>query len=192
MRAKKTIIIVLSAIIPIVVALLLSLDKILPMETVEGLRSFDGSFLPPMYAVINGLTAIILIGALIAVRKQNFILHQRLIKCAMVLSVLFLIGYVSYHLTTSETLYGDLDHDGIRSEDEAKLISGSFGAYFFILMSHIVLSMGIIPLVLFSYLYGSTKQIQKHKRLVKFAFPMWLYVAITGVIIYLMISPYYA
>lgn len=192
MKTKKIVISVLSIVIPVVVVFLLNMNRVLPQDTVDSIRSFDGSFLPPMYATINAITAIVLIAAVIMVKKGNIKLHEKLIKFAMLLSVLFLVGYVIYHLTTPEALYGDLNHDGIRDDAEKAAISSSFAIYLFLLISHITLSLGVIPLVLMSYLYGSTNQVEKHKKLVKWAFPLWLYIAITGVVIYFMISPYYA
>jgi putative membrane protein len=107
------------------------------------------------------------------------------------LSILFLACYVAYHLTSDPTVYGDINHDGILSDDEANL-SPYRGLYFALLISHIGLSMGVIPLVLYSYLHAWAGDYTRHKKLVKFAYPLWLYVAITGVVVYFMIAPFYA
>lgn len=161
-------IVVLSILIPVVVAALFGVK----LPNVEPLR-----FLPPIYASINGLTAILLIAALIAIKKRNIKLHETLMKICIGLSVLFLVMYVAYHITSESTPYG--------GEGFIK------GVYLFILISHIVLSVLIIPLVLITYVKALAKRFDKHKKIAKITFPIWLYVAITGVIVYLMISPYY-
>lgn len=167
-KSTKRLILLVSIIIPVAVAVLFKVK-------IDGI---DLSFLPPFYAGINGLTALSLIAAVVAVKNKNIQLHKKLIQFSILLSVIFLLCYVAYHITSESTPYG--------GEGAARVI------YFIILISHIVLSVGIIPLVLYSYVYGLNNIISKHKKLVKFAFPLWLYVAITGVIVYFMISPYYA
>ena len=161
----RKIIIAVSIVIPVAVAALFGIR-------VDGV---DFSFLPPFYAGINGLTAILLVSALIAIKRKNMTLHQRLIQVCLVLSLLFLLCYVAYHMTSDSTPYGG----------EMK------GLYYFILISHILLSIAVIPLVLFTYLFAWEGKFDKHKKWTRFAFPIWLYVAVTGVIVYLMISPYY-
>ena len=167
-QGYKKLIIALSIVIPLAVAILFKIK----------IPGVDLSFLPPVYATINGLTAVSLILAVMGIKKKKVTIHEKLIKFSMLLSVSFLLMYVAYHMTSESTPYG--------GEGISKTI------YFFILISHIILSIGVIPLVLFSYLYGITKNIEKHKKIVKFAFPLWLYVAITGVIVYIMIAPYYS
>jgi putative membrane protein len=167
-KSQKTIITIISVAIPLAVGALFRIK----------LDFFDFSFLPPFYAGINALTAICLITALLQIKKKNIERHEFFIKAAMVLSAIFLVCYVLYHLTTESTVYG--------GEGMIRNI------YFFVLLSHIGLSMIIIPFVLISYVYGKARNIEKHKKMVKWAFPMWLYVALSGVIVYLMISPYYA
>ena len=132
-------------------------------------------FLPPIYASTNAITAIVLVAAVIAVKKGNRQLHERLIKTAMLLSILFLVLYVLYHMTSNSTAY----------EGSLK------GAYFFILISHIMLSIAVIPFVLITYVRGKLGKYEQHKKIAKYTFPLWLYVAISGVVVYLMISPYY-
>ena len=166
-------IIILSVAIPLVVAILFKVK----------LRDFGFdvkplSFLPPIYASINGITAIVLIWAVIAIKEGNRKLHERLMKLAIACSVAFLGMYVAYHMTSESTKYGG---GGIMR-----------GIYFFILISHIVLSITIIPLVLITYVRALVERFDRHKKIAKIAFPLWLYVAVTGVIVYLMISPYYA
>jgi putative membrane protein len=161
----RKLIVAVSIVIPIAVAALFGIR-------VDGV---DFSFLPPFYAGINGLTAILLVSALIAIKSKNMALHQRLIQVCLVLSLLFLLCYVAYHMTSDSTPYGG---------DMKEL-------YYFILISHILLSIAVIPLVLFTYLFAWEGKFDKHKKWTRFAFPIWLYVAVTGVIVYLMISPYY-
>ncbi len=161
-------IVVLSILIPLVVATLFSVK----IPNVKPLY-----FLPPIYATINGITAIVLIVAVWAIKNKKQLLHEQLMKSCILLSATFLIMYVAYHMTSESTTYGG---EGI-----------SRYIYFFILISHILLSIGIIPLVLITYVRALSKRFDKHKKIAKITFPIWLYVAITGVIIYIMISPYY-
>ncbi len=160
-------IIALSVIIPIAVAALFKIR----------IPGVDLSFLPPIYASTNGLTAILLVAAVMAIKKGNRALHEKLMKSAMVLSALFLVMYVAYHMTSDPTPYGG---DGFMS-----------GFYYTILISHIVLSVAVIPLVLFTYVRALNQRFDKHRKLAKITFPVWLYVAVTGVMVYVMISPYY-
>lgn len=139
---------------------------------------FDSSFLPPTYATINGLTALVLVAAVMAIKKGNRKLHQRLIQTALVLSVLFLVGYVLRHITSESVPYGN--------ENQVMRLT-----YFFILITHVFLSIAVIPLVLFTYLRAYVGDFEGHKKLAKITFPIWLYVAVTGVVVYLMISPFY-
>lgn len=135
------------------------------------------SFLPPIYASINGLTAVILIWAVLAIKKGKRELHEKLMKTAIGLSVAFLAMYVAYHMTSESTKYG--------GEGVMRVV------YFFILLTHISLSIIIIPLVLVTYVRALSQRFDKHKKVARITFPLWLYVAVTGVIVYLMIAPYY-
>lgn len=166
-------IIVLSIVIPLAVAALFGVNLRKLGFDVEPL-----TFLPPIYATTNGLTALVLIVAFFAIKNKNRILHERLMKFAIILSVAFLVMYVAYHMTSDSTPYG--------GEGILKYI------YFFILISHILLSIVIIPFVLITYVRAITNNIERHKKIARYTFPMWLYVAVTGVIVYVMISPYYA
>lgn len=181
-KKYKPLIIALSVVIPVVVAVLFTVE----------LKGFDFSFLPHIYAPINGLTAIVLIAAVVAVKKGKIDSHKRLIQVAMGLSVAFLVCYVLYHMTSEATLYGDIDGNGELSSEEASTYKSSRLVYLFVLLSHIILSVSVIPLVLFAYLRGLLNRIEEHKKIVKYAFPIWLYVAISGVIVYLMIFPFYS
>jgi putative membrane protein len=171
MTAKREpyqkVIIALSVILPLAVAALFSIK----------IPGYDFSFLPPIYATINGLTAILLITAVIAIRNKNRKLHEGLMKTCIALSALFLVMYVLYHITSDSTHYG--------GEGAMRTV------YFFILITHIGLSVTVVPFVLFTFSRALSGNFERHKALAKFTFPIWLYVAITGVIVYLMISPYY-
>ena len=134
-------------------------------------------FLPPIYATINAVTAFILILAFVAIKKGNRKLHERLNKTAILLSIVFLVLYVLYHMTSDSTIFG--------GEGNVKTI------YFFILISHILLSIAVIPFVLITYVRAKLGKFPEHRKIAKITFPLWLYVAITGVVVYFMISPYY-
>ena len=165
----KNLIIAVSVLIPVVVAILFRIR----LENVQPL-----SFLPPIYAGINGYTFLVLLLALWAIKKRKITLHEQLMKTAIGLSLAFLVMYVAYHLTSDPTPFG--------GEGTIKYV------YYFILISHILLSIGIIPLVLISYVRAISKQFTNHRKIARVTFPIWLYITLTGVIIYLMISPYYS
>ncbi|NRA93299.1 MAG: DUF420 domain-containing protein [Psychroserpens sp.] len=161
-------IVVLSVAIPLVVAVLFNVK----IPNVEPL-----TFLPPIYATINAVTAIILLVALWAIKNKKIKLHENLMKFAIGLSVAFLAMYVAYHMTSESTKFG--------GEGFIRYV------YFFILLTHIMLSIAVIPFVLITYVRAITNNIERHKKIAKITFPIWLYVAVTGVIVYIMISPYY-
>lgn len=162
-------IIVLSILIPVAVAVLFGIPKI------EG---YNTKFLPPIYATINGLTAVLLFISVQAIRRGRRVLHEWIMKICIGLSALFLVMYIAYHITNEPTSYGG---EGVLRY-----------FYFFILISHILLSICVIPFVLFTFARALTGKFQRHKELAKYTYPLWLYVAVTGVIVYFMISPYYA
>ena len=166
-------IIVLSIAIPLVVAILFGVNLRDLGYDVKPL-----TFLPPIYATTNGITAIVLILAVNAIKNGKRKLHENLMKFAILLSVLFLGMYVAYHMTADSTKFG--------GEGAIKYI------YYFILITHILLSIIIIPFVLVTYVRALAERFDKHKKLARITFPMWLYVAVTGVIVYLMIAPYYS
>lgn len=168
----KKIIIALSVIIPLAVAALFGINLKELGFNVEPL-----TFLPPIYASINGLTAILLIAAVIAIKKGNKKLHEQLNTLAIICSLLFLVMYIGYHMTSDSTKFG--------GEGVIKYI------YYFILFTHIILSIIVIPFVLITYMRAKLGKFDAHKKIAKKTFPLWLYVAVTGVIVYIMISPYY-
>ena len=158
---------IISIAIPVVVAILFGVrvDYELPI------------FLPPIYSSLNALTALLLVLALAAIKSKKIKLHQRLMQTCIALSLIFLVMYIAYHMTTDPTPFG--------GEGFTKSM------YFFILISHILLSIALIPLVLISYVRAFQEEFPAHKKISKITFPIWLYVAVTGVVVYLMISPYY-
>lgn len=160
-------IVVLSIVIPVVVAALfgIKIDAELPI------------FLPPIYASINAITALVLIIAVWAIKNKKRNLHENLMKFAIALSIIFLIMYMAYHMTSDSTKFG--------GEGAIKYL------YYFVLLTHILLSIIVIPFVLITFVRAITNNIEKHKKIAKITFPLWLYIAISGVVIYLMISPYY-
>lgn len=168
----NTLIVFVSILIPVVVAILFNIKLKDLGYNVEPL-----SFLPPIYAAINGITAVVLVAAVVAIKKGNKKVHKLLMTFAIGLSLAFLVMYVAYHMTTDSTKFG--------GEGAIRLV------YFGFLISHIILSIAVIPLVLISYVRALAAKFDKHKKIAKITFPIWLYVAVTGVIVYLMIAPYY-
>ena len=164
----QRVIIVLSVVLPLAIASLFGIK----------IPGYDFSFLPPIYATINGITAVLLVTAVIAIKNKKRKLHETLMKICIACSAVFLVMYVAYHMTSDSTPYGG--EGAIRT------------VYFFILITHIVLSIAVVPFVLFTFSRALSGNFERHKALAKFTFPIWLYVAVTGVIVYLMISPYYS
>jgi putative membrane protein len=165
LKKARIAIYVASFAIPVVVAVLFKVK-------IEGINL---KFLPSIYAAINGTTAVVLVGALLAIKKKNIKLHRGLIRLSLLLSLLFLACYVAYHMTSDSTPYG-----------------GDFKTiYLIILVSHIILSIAVVPLVLFTYLFAWEGNFERHKKWTKITWPLWFYVAVSGVIVYVMISPFY-
>jgi len=180
-------IILLSIVIPLAVAVLFTV-KLKDF----GFNVAPLSFLPPIYATINGITALVLITAVWSVKNGKQKQHENLMKFAIGLSVAFLVMYVAYHMTADSTAFGDVNHDGVADETEKAREGAIRYLYLFILLTHIVLSVIIIPFVLVTYVRALAGNFDRHRKLARITYPLWLYVAITGVIVYLMISPYYA
>jgi putative membrane protein len=168
-KKYNRLIVILSVAIPIVVAALFGIK----IPNVEPL-----SFLPPIYASTNALTALVLVVAFWAITNKKIKLHQRLMQFAIILSILFLTMYVAYHMTSDSAKYG--------GEGAMKYV------YYIILITHIVLSVVVIPFVLITYVRAITNNIEQHKKIARITFPLWLYVAVSGVLVFIMISPYYA
>ena len=183
---------IISVLVPIVVALLLFVkweyDKLIfnlripnsdPIVLLENLPIAKPlTFLPPIYATINGITALLLVAAVYFIKNGKRRIHENLMKTCIGLSLLFLIMYIAYHITSDPTPFGG---------------SGFIAfMYFFILITHILLSIIVIPLVLVTYLKAFKSDFVSHKKIARITFPVWLYVAVTGDVVYLMISPYYS
>ena len=154
-------------------------------------ESIDLSALPAFHAFLNTLAAFFLFGAIVAIKKRKAHLHQRLIYIALICSLIFLLSYVCYHFTTSATIYGDQNGDGILSEMEKEEVGTSRIFYLIILLTHIALAALSFPFILMSLTYALTYQFDKHKRMTRWVFPVWLYVAITGPLVYWLLRPYY-
>ncbi|WP_224488592.1 DUF420 domain-containing protein [Robertkochia flava] len=159
---------ILSIVIPLAVAVLFRVR----IPNVEPL-----SFLPPIYATINGITALLLVAAVVAIKKGRRTTHERLMKVCIGLSLAFLVMYVAYHMTSDPTPFG--------GEGTVRYM------YYILLVSHIILSVGVIPLVLITFVKALSARFDKHRKIARITFPIWLYVAVTGVVVYLMIAPYY-
>jgi len=147
--------------------------------------------LPMLNAILNGSCSVLLIFSLWAIKKRNIPLHRKLNLTAFLFSSLFLISYVTAHYFIPDTRYGDMDHNGMLDAAESAAVAGIKPVYLVILLSHILLAVVVFPMVLLSFYYGLTDQRAKHKKLTRFSYPIWLYVTVTGVVVYLMISPYY-
>ncbi|MDA7743298.1 DUF420 domain-containing protein [Flavobacteriales bacterium] len=173
-RNIKRFIWTMAVVIPAAVALLFLIP---PVENLSDEVKASLYVLPKLNAIFNGTAFLCLIGAFVAIKNKNIKVHRAFTTTALILSMLFLVSYVAFHLTTESTKFGG--EGWIRT------------VYFVILISHILLSTGIIPLVLFTYVRGLGMQVEKHRKIAKITWPIWLYVTATGVIVYLMISPYY-
>jgi putative membrane protein len=147
--------------------------------------------LPALNAILNGSCSILLVFSLLAIKSGKIDLHKKLNLSAFFLSALFLVSYVTAHYFIPDTKYGDVDHNGIMSDAESAAVSGIKPFYVVLLLSHIFLAIVVLPMVLMSFYYGLTDQREKHRKLTRFSYPLWLYVTITGVVVYLMISPFY-
>ena len=165
-------IVILSIVIPVVVAALFGVNLRDLGFDVQPL-----TMLPPIYATINGFTAVILLIAFWAIKNKKIVLHENLMTTAIGCSAIFLMLYMAYHMTSDSTKFG--------GEGLIKYL------YYFILITHIILSIIIIPFVLITYVRAITKNFERHKKIARITFPLWLYVAISGVLVYVMISPYY-
>lgn len=147
--------------------------------------------LPLVNAILNGSCSILLILSLWAIKKKNIRLHKRLNLTAFLLSALFIVCYVTAHYFIPDTVFGDIDHSHYLDEAERAKVSGIRPVYLVILLTHIFLAVIVLPLVLLSFYYGLKDDRTKHKKITRFSYPIWLYVTVTGVIVYALISPYY-
>ena len=175
-------------VVTVIVLLLVGLMRRVKIPLPE---AWDLSFLPPFHAFVNAATAVILIAAFYFIKQKNIEAHRKAIYWAFGFSVLFLLSYVVYHFTTPETLYGDLNGDRILSPEELATAGSNRTIYLVVLLSHIILAAVIFPFTLFTFIRAYTNQIERHRKMAKWVFPIWLYVAITGPIVYLMLRPFY-
>lgn len=181
---NKVVIAVLSIAVPLVVALLFFNVK------TEAEAAWL-HLLPVVNAGLNGTTSVVLIAALYFIKNGNEKKHQQMMKLAFVLGALFLASYVLYHATVPTTIFGDINGDGILQSSE-KLDVGTLRSFYLgILLSHILLAVIALPMILMAFYYGLNNKRTQHKKLVRFAFPIWMYVSVTGVLVYILISPYY-
>ena len=181
---QKSFVIGTSIVVPLVVAVLIFTPQKLSLgEWVQ--------LLPTLNAVLNSSTAMLLLLALIMVKRGNITLHRTFMTTGLILGALFLVSYVIYHASSPSVKFGDLNGDGLLSAEELAAVGSQRGIYVFVLLSHILLSIVVLPLVLFAFYFAWSNKIDRHKKLVKWTFPIWFYVSITGVVVYLMINPYY-
>lgn len=180
------IVLTVSALICVVVVVLN--QKLIPVP-----NSFPNFIykLPKLNAFLNGSCSVLLIASLWAIKKRNFELHKKLNLTAFLLSSLFLISYVTAHYFIPDTMFGDANHSHVLEENELQTVSGIRGIYLVILLSHIFLAVIVLPLILLSFYYALKDDRVKHKRITRFSYPIWLYVTVTGVVVYMMIAPYY-
>jgi putative membrane protein len=180
------IVLAVSALICIVVVVLN--QKLIPVP--DSFPSFIYK-LPTFNAVLNGTCSLLLVASLWAIKKRNIELHKKLNLTAFLLSSLFLISYVTAHYFIPDTMYGDVNHDHVLQADELALVSGIRPFYLIILLSHILLAVIVLPMILLSFYYALKDDRVMHKAITRFSYPIWLYVTITGVVVFAMISPYY-
>jgi putative membrane protein len=185
MKNKKALIVVISILVPAIVALLFV------FTTQEANLGSWVHSLPAFNASINGIAAVVLILALIMIKKGNEKLHKKLMLFAFALGALFLVSYVTYHASVPSTIYGDLNHDGVLSESESIDIGGWRTFYIVFLLTHILVAIIGLPLVLTALYHAISGNKQTHKKIVRFAYPVWMFIAISGVLVYFLISPYY-
>ena len=181
----QNIIVVVSIAIPILVAVLIYLPASARINDLEV------SFIPHLNAVLNSATAICLVISLWAILNKKIIVHRTANLIALGLSTFFLIGYVLYHYASESTVFGDINGNRMLDPSEREALGSTRALYLILLLSHIALATVVVPFVLFSFYYSLTGQFAKHKRLSRFTWPLWFYVAVSGVIVYWMINPYY-
>lgn len=175
-------------IITVVVLFLVGLMRRVKIPLPEGM-SFD--WLPPVYSTINALCAVALLLSLYFIKQRNVEAHRKMNFAALLLSVIFLLGYVVYHFTMPETIFGDSNHNGVLEATEQAAVAGIRPWYLVLLISHIVLAAVILPFILYTFIKALTEQFDAHKKLARWVWPLWFYVALTGPICYLMLRPYY-
>lgn len=174
--------------VTLLVFLLVGLMRRVSIPLPEGVSL---AMLPPLHASLNTAAAVALVLALCAIKGRRPTLHRRLVHTAMILSGLFLLSYVTYHFTSGETIYGDTNHDGTLDDVERSAVGAMRGFYLVVLLSHIVLAALSLPFILMTWVYGITSQFDKHHKIARRIFPVWLYVTISGPVCYLLLRPFY-
>ena len=181
---NKYVIIIFSVVVPLLIAtLFFTIDTSTDAEWVH--------YLPMLNASLNGLSAIVLITAVYFIKTGKEQIHTRLMKFAFVLGLLFMVSYVTYHASVPSTVFGDINGDGVLQDAEKSEIGGMRTVYLGLLLSHILMAATALPLILTAFAYALKDNRERHKKIVRFTFPVWLYVSITGVLVYVLISPYY-
>ena len=153
---------------------------------------FDKHIFALANAIINAAVAVLLVAALVAVKQKKYTAHKNIMLTALLLSVLFLVSYIAHHLLAGETKFGDTDHDGLVSIAEQAVVGNLRAFYFILLFTHIILAATSLPFILFTAYRGLTSEFEDHKKIARRIWPIWFYVAVTGPLVYLMISPYYS
>jgi len=187
-KNDKTARIFIFAVSIIVFAAVVILSKV----TIDISLPFNVHVFALVNALINSLVAILLVAGLLAVKQKNFVLHKKLMMAAILLSVLFLLSYIAHHLLAGDTRYGDINHDGLVSGEEMSAVGSMRTLYYFILLTHIPLAGIILPFILFTAYRSLIGEYEAHKKLARITWPIWFYVAVTGVLVYVMINPYYS
>ncbi len=184
-KLANWLIMIVSVVIFLVVA---SLSRIPPPESPFSFHIHVFAFIN---SVINSVVSVLLIAGLVTAKNRKFVVHKRIMLVAIVLSVLFLVFYIGHHLFAGDTKYGDIDHNGVLSAAEAAAVSGTRYIYYIILVTHIILAAVILPFILFTAYRALTGEYSRHRKIARYTWPLWFYVAVTGVVVYWMISPYY-
>lgn len=179
---------VVAGVITLLVLILVGLMRQVKIPLPEGV---DLHFLAPFHATVNGITAVVLLFSLIFIKQKRVDLHRKANFLALLLSVLFILSYVAYHFTTPETIFGDANGDGVLSDAERSAVGGRRTAYLVLLLSHIGLAAVSLPFILLTFIRAYTQQFERHRKMARWVWPIWFYVAVTGPIVYLLLRPYY-
>lgn len=147
--------------------------------------------LPHLHGILNSATSLVLLYALFMIKRGEVKRHRFGMTTAFILGTIFLISYIIYHSSAPSVIYGDIDSNGTLSSEELLSVGAFRTIYIGLLLSHIGLSVVVVPLVLLAFYFALNDQIDRHKRIVKFTWPIWFYVSVTGVLVYLMIRPFY-
>lgn len=183
-RKATTLILIFSVVVFVIIATLTRVKLNIAI-------GFDVHIFAKVNAVINGLTAILLVVALVVVKQGRYALHKSIMLFSLALSIVFLISYITHHLLAGDAVFGDANHNGILEEEERIAAGGLRTVYLIILVTHIALATVILPFILFTAYRALIAEYPAHKKLSRYTWPLWFYVAITGPVVYVLISPYY-